>query len=282
MTITATDAASAVQTVTIPACATNITFTVLGGGGGASVMAAGALITGTIKPTGTDLTLQLIAGQQGWPRGSAKVNVAPAGFGNGGLGANRYNVGGNGIWLVDGGYGGAGSAITAGGLPLVVAGGAGGDANAQSSSGQSATGGIGGSGGLTPADGTDGSRGGGAFAGGGRGASGASAGAGGIATGLLENKNGTAGTTTSGTTGGGGNGAKPAAGDNAASGGGGGGGYAGGGGGASVWSAPLNSGGGGGGGAGSNFVGAAGTVVPLTSTITTGSRGQGSVTINWS
>jgi len=289
VTTEATTAGPGTLDVTIPACATNITFTVIGGAGGSSAGwgGNGALITGSIVPTGSDIQLTLTAGQGGWgrSRGTSFVNRRPQGYGQGGLGGNRYNYQGSGAWAVDGGYGGAGSAILVGSQPLVVAGGGGGSANAQSSTGYGATAGAGGNAGATPAAGGAGTRGGGAQAGGGRGATDATPGAGGVAVGGLANTNGTAG---SGGTGG--SGRQSGNGTNGANGGGGGGGRAGGGGGSTVWDGTNNTGAGGGGGGGSSFVGTANGVtaagdIGTANNASSGARpdgGPGKVTVTWS
>lgn len=284
--ISATDAARGELTVTIPACATTITFSVLGGAGGGTGEdgGAGALITGTIQPTGADMTVTLIAGQLGWARGSTKVNINPTGYGSGGLGGNRFNYNGNGIWLVDGGYGGAGSAIvTDAGNPVVIAGGGGGAGNASSSQPPIyvVESGAGGDGGLVPAGGALGHVGGGAVANGGSPAISNLPGAGGVAApGTFTGVNGTAGTAP--TSGAGGRGAE-GIGESGAKAGGGGGGYAGGGGGSVVYQT-ASDGAGAGGGAGSNLVASADGVVTVVDAggITTGSRGQGTVSITWS
>jgi len=283
--ITATDAARGELTVTIPACAETITFRVLGGGGGASGLpgGAGALITGTIQATGADMTVTLIAGQMGWSRGSTKVNVNPTGFGSGGLGGNRFSYNGNGIWLVDAGYGGAGSAIlTDTGAPLVIAGGGGGGSNATTGpTGGSIEAGAGGAGGLVPQGGASGHVGGGSFANGGGPANDAVGGAGGVAApGTYTGVNGAAGGGAAPGTGGRG---AEGPGESGTKAGGGGGGYAGGGGG-SVAYRDVGNGAGSGGGAGSNLVTSVDGVVAVANAggITTGAWEQGTVSITWS
>ncbi|WP_336649044.1 hypothetical protein [Microbacterium sp. MMO-10] len=105
--------------VTIPACATSVTFVVAGGDGqriSATDVGRGAVISGTLALTsGTSHVITLIAGES--PNGGAIPRVGGIGFGNGGTGYGA--VGG----------GGGGSAILLDGVPSVVAGGGGGGGN---------------------------------------------------------------------------------------------------------------------------------------------------------
>ncbi|WP_424936164.1 MULTISPECIES: hypothetical protein [Bacteria] len=112
------------QTVTIPAGATNIRFTVRGGDGWYSL---GALVTGMLTPTGSaPLEVEIIAGQHGVSGGPHLPYPLEAyrtyGYGRGGVAVPDHLT-----------YqsAGAGSAIarTDTGEPLVVAGGAGSSSN---------------------------------------------------------------------------------------------------------------------------------------------------------
>ncbi|MBM7466540.1 hypothetical protein [Microbacterium esteraromaticum] len=262
--ITATSDSYAWTTIEIPACAREIRYVVRGGGGGASGAYGGfgAVATGTITPTGSSMTLYLIAGQGGWRRGSTKLDVRPRGYGDGGLGGDRYDFNGSGVWAVDAGYGGAGSAILLGSTEaspaLVVAGGGGGGANSMNSGGDGgvlikAFPGGGGHAGATAEAGAAGTVEGGGFAGGGGGATLSNVGAGGVPSGPYMNIVGYSG---SGRNGGSGDEMRYGAsgGKTGATSGGGGGGYFGGGGGSAVWYEDLHAGAGAGGGAGSSFI----------------------------
>lgn len=291
-TTIATADASGLLEVTIPACATEITYVVRGGGGGGSATYGGfgAVSTGTIVPTGQVMTLYLIAGQGGWARGSSKVDVHPQGFGAGGLGATRYNFNGSGVWAVDAGYGGAGSAILLGspaGAPIVVAGGGGGSGNAMASGNGNgvllqAIAGDGGNAGQTALSGGSGTLEGGGTAGGGGAATLSAAGAGGVPSGPYTNIAGDSG---NGRDGGSGTQVRlgPSGGTTGATSGGGGGGYFGGGGGSVVWEEQFVSGAGGGGGAGTSYIDNAYAAGVIDSSFldNTGNGAPGMVTISW-
>ena len=136
VTVTASGHTAATQTVTIPANATNISYTVTGGGGGSygdkydRPAGSGSTVTGTldISGCGTAVDLFLIAGGGGDTSGAAAT-----GFGNGGP-ATRLtkpadlttNDSGSVAWAAGGGAGSAisfGGAPNAGGTLITVAGG---------------------------------------------------------------------------------------------------------------------------------------------------------------
>ncbi|WP_424937707.1 MULTISPECIES: hypothetical protein [Bacteria] len=122
----ATGSAVARQTVIVPGNARTITFIVRGGaGGGPQAAGSGALLTGSISPTGAPMTFDIIAGQQG--HGRLGTPIVSQGFGNGGIASIPSHTPDISTGFVyTGTGGGAGSAILLNGAPLVVAGGGGG------------------------------------------------------------------------------------------------------------------------------------------------------------
>lgn len=134
------------RTISIPGNAYNLTFEVIGGGGGTYYVTNknnapwyaergghGARITGQIATTGAPMTLWVVAGGGGWGTGdSGRQSVNSTGFGNGGSSQFFYDAlpiaaWSNG-WAMGGGAGSAialGSAPSAGGTLLVAAGGGG-------------------------------------------------------------------------------------------------------------------------------------------------------------
>ncbi len=282
--------------VEIPACATQIVFTVVGGAGGRSSTPAvaggpGAKVTGIMtKQPGSPITLTLVAGQGGWGynRTGSYINQHPLGQGSGGIGTNRHA--GQRGWFVESGYGGAGSAILLSGAVLVLAGGGGGAGSARSSNEYPSVAGAGGTGKLHATAGGNGTAGAANIARGGSAAMGPNHGAGGTAE--MHDPHGYSANGGSGSGTVGGRGAQTANHDGVAGGGGGGGGSAAGGGGAVVWDETNDSGAGGGGGAGSNFIAATHpSVGVIVSEITAGNDvghgpgydgAPGQVMINWS
>ena len=122
--------------VTIPACVTTVTFTLIGGGGGGSSVRGGhaAKITGTLQLPGTAATLlSFDIGYGGDGRNALQSSpTSGRGYGDGGLGGIRFF---NAAWRVDGGDGGGGSAILVNTVPIVVAGAGGGSGNGSSGQG---------------------------------------------------------------------------------------------------------------------------------------------------
>jgi len=261
--------------ITLPKEAKNITFSVMGGGGGIGWGGnrEPTIITGTLKlNVAADQMLQLVAGAGGWSLGSDKVGQPVPGYGNGGLGTD-FTLDNGATWWVDSGYGGGGSAILLGGNPIVVAGGSGGASSDGGGGPRLVIQGVGGAGGATPQDGSDGSWA-GQYARGGKAGTSAAAGAGGGVTLTMTpvgQANGTAGSGRNG-----GNGGRAVAGGVSVGphgnggGGGGGGGYRGGGGGGSFYfSEDEGARTGGGGGAGANFVATTGNVTVVNPVYTT-------------
>lgn len=137
VTVTGNGITGKSQTVTLPAGAHDITYSVSGGGGGSAVddfdtlAGSGSKITGTLASSCTGpVTLWVMAGGGGDESGSPAT-----GYGNGGLAQVLQTPNFSGAYLAStafGGTGGAGSAIflnaapTSGGVPVVVAGGGGG------------------------------------------------------------------------------------------------------------------------------------------------------------
>lgn len=99
------------HTLTLPDCASQVTFEVIGGG---AFQGRGAAITGTFTLPARGVTLRLIVGAGGTT--SDAGGVGGAGFGNGGSSPASARRGAG---------GGGGSAILIGSTPYVVAGGAG-------------------------------------------------------------------------------------------------------------------------------------------------------------
>ena len=125
LTAGATGSALAVSSVTVPATASRITFTVVGGGGGGPQTGGlSASRTGEIPVTGMAQTFTLVAGQQGHPRTGPATSAL--GYGNGGPSYPGIET----FYPNNASGGGAGSAIILGpsttGTPLVVVGGGGG------------------------------------------------------------------------------------------------------------------------------------------------------------
>lgn len=145
-TVSATKWTGVVKTITIPQNASNVTFEVIGGGGGTYYLenknqapyyadrgGSGARITGKIVTQGKPMTLWMVAGGGGYGTTDAgRTSVVATGFGNGGSSSSFYDALLFGAW--SNGWcmgGGAGSAIAVGGAPsaggtlLVAAGGGG-------------------------------------------------------------------------------------------------------------------------------------------------------------
>ncbi len=120
-TVTVSGPEQTTVTASLPACATQVTFEVVGGDGGrinGLTIGRGSRITGTIAlAPGSTHALTLIAGGAG-SGGGVDPRLGGVGYGNGG---NSYGATG---------AGGAGSALIIDGTPYVVAGGGGGGGNA--------------------------------------------------------------------------------------------------------------------------------------------------------
>lgn len=112
-------------TWTVPQGVTSLTFTVLGGAGGATPAAnyggAGSMVTGTLSVAAGDI-LTLIVGQGGAGQLTGTAPAPGQGFGNGGAGGTPRPASAT----YTGASGGGGSAILVNGAPAVVAGGGGG------------------------------------------------------------------------------------------------------------------------------------------------------------